>query len=409
MMNQEQMKNIYKRANISDSGAIERIKDCEFLAKHNATFMDAKSNKGFGGGVFIEGGMFDGYQKPIVAADSKEAAKIVGKMMDSIFEVPQFNLASSGVPEPLTTVWTAKMIKQIFKTTTLSQITGSWQQGVPGVTDIKIPVMGYDGFSEPYTDYGMAGSSSINTTWVGRTVIQLEQTLTWGDMQQAQFGLAKIDYVTNLREAQSITVAQQQNDIGFQGYSATGAGNAPYIYGIINEPNLNAAISLPADGTIPGTITPTVQWIGKDFNQLCRDFRLLLDGILNTAVGHITLSTKMKLVIPLSAQAALTTPNPIASETFGEFLSKTYKNLEVVVSPNFQASLVTTGVTTGETMVMLMAENEMGEMPYDELFVTKWLGHRPVPMASSIAEKISYILGGVVLKYPLFVSSAYGI
>jgi hypothetical protein len=407
-MNNEQLKSIYKNAMVSDSGASARIADAEFLAKHNATQYDAQSNQGKGGGVFIEGGMFDGYQKPVVVADAKEAVGVVGSMMDSLFEVPAFNPASSGVPQPLTTIWTTRMIEQVYKKTTLSEVAGSWQQGVPGVTDIKIPVIGFEGVSEPYSDFSMSGNSSVNVTWVPRQLIQLEQTLAWGDMQQAQFALAKIEYVTRLREAQSITIAQQQNDIGFQGYTATGAGNSPYIYGIINEPNLNPAISLPADGVVPGTITPTVAWYGKDFNQLCRDFRLLFQALSQTSEGWVSLSTKVKLLLPPSAQTALTTPNPLSSVTFGQFLKETY-NVEIVVCPNFEASLVTTGETTGETLVMLQAQHPNGEMPYDELFVTKWLGHRPVPMASSVAEKVSYILGGCILKYPFLVTTAYGV
>lgn len=411
-MNEDFVKDIYRAIGLNDADINSRIKQSKILANVNP--IGAMEHKG--GGVVTACDNYTGKGfAPIVVKDMYESAQIrkaienMGATRVGDVDTFAFNIPSSGVPLPLLTIWTTRMIQAMYKTTTLAKLAGSWQQGSPGVQEVKIPTIAFDGNPNIYSDKSMNGTTSLNVNWVTRNIGYFEETMEWGDMQQAQFALAKIDYVNKLRESLSITVGQWQNDLGFQGYTGIPDGDSPQLFGILNEPNLNPAISLPADGQIPGTATPTTEWSGKTFNQIVRDIRLLISEVVLNAAGNASIDSKFRMCIPPSAEVALTTPNPISSETVREYLTKTYKNMEIVTTPNFEAALVTTGATTNQTVVMFMFQHPDGEWPYDELFVTKWQGHRPVPMASSIAEKISWGLGGVILKYPLLVSYAYGV
>lgn len=406
-MNETLLGKLYASAGIPLSSINARIGDAQMLTRVNH-----KNEVSRGGGIWFGNG--EATSLPVIAKDSHEQKQLV-KIMASDASYLQdadtsvFNLTSSGVPQALTTVWTSRMIEQLYKKMTLKLIAGDWQQGAPGVTDVKIPVMAFAGAADVYDDFSMNGKTSVNVNWVSRQIGYFEQVLNWGEMQQAQFGLAKIDYANRLREAMTISVSQQQNDIGFQGYTGVPNTDQPQLYGVLNEPNLNAAVTLPADGVIPGTLTPTISWMGKDFNQICRDIRLIIAQALAQCEGQINLNTKGVFGLPPSSFAALSTPNPISSQTVIEFLKGAYPNIEFVQIPNFEASMVVSGVTTNQTVGMLLFAHPNGEMPYDELFVTKWQGHRPMPMASAISEKISYGLGGVILKYPFLVVYTYGI
>lgn len=401
---------LYQAIGLNQAQIDSRFRQAAMLTKQNGY----KSFDKTGGGLQVAYDTMSGTSlAPIIAKDQAEASLIRqayeslgGRAADDTYA---FNIPSSGVPLPLLTIWTTRMIEQLYKTMTLSKLAGSWQQGAPGVQEIKIPTIQFAGQVGIYDDMSMNGGTSINTNWVTRNIAYFEESLVWGDMQQAQYGIAKIDYANKLREAMTITISQFQNDLGFQGYTGIPAADNPHLFGILNEPNLNAAVTLPVDGQVPGTLTPTAAWTGKDFNQLCRDFRLLVGQVLQQAEGHVDLNTKGIMGLPPSAFVALSTPNPLSSVTFIEFLKDAYPNIEIVQVPNFEASMVTTGVTTGQTVVMLLFQHPNGEMPYDELFVTKWQGHRPIPQASSISEKVSFGLGGVILKYPLLVTYAYGV
>lgn len=404
-MNKSQIEILYQMAGMSSDAISKRFEQAQRLIHANS--IGARTGKG--GGVYLAGDSWndEGSAMPIIAKDIAEADALVNTLKDS--DTYQFNIPSSGIPQPLTTIWTSRMIEMLYKTRTLNEIAGAWQQGAPGVTDIKIPVMQYSGVADVYSDLSMNGSTSLNFNWVSRQIAYFEQSIVYGELQQAQFGLIKIDYSNRLREATAEIIAQAQNDIGFQGYTGIPSTSQPHIFGILNEPNLNAAISLPNDGVIPGTSTSTTAWMGKDFNQIVRDFRLIIAQALSQAEGHATLKTKGKFGLPPSSFAALTTPNPISSVTVLQYMKEAYPNIEFVMIPNFEASMVTTGTTTNQTVGMLLFQHPNGEMPYDELFVTKWQGHRPVPMGSAINEKISYALGGALLKYPFLVTYCYGI
>lgn len=409
-MNRELVKDIYRKIGLNEEAINARLSQSDIVSKCNS---DPYAKRG--GGVQVAYDNATGtYSQPLIVKDLEEASqvrKVVENMKALAVDTDTyaFNIPSNGVPLPLLTIWTTRMVEQLYKKVTLSQLAGSWQQGAPGVQEIKIPTMSYAGNTALYSDVSMNGSASINVDWVNRNILYFEQSLVWGDMQQAQFGLAKIDYVNKLREAMSITVSQFQNDLGFQGYTGISSSSLPHLFGILNEPNLNSAISLPADGVLPGTTTPTTAWYGKDFNQIVRDIQLLIRQVMLQTEGHANIDGRFILALPPSAEAALATPNPISSKSVREYLKETFKGIEIVITPNFEASLNTTGATTNQTVVMVLFEHPNGEMPYDELFVTKWQGHRPVPMASSISEKISYGLGGVILKYPYLVSYAFGV
>ena len=409
-MNRELVKDIYRQIGLNEQSIDARLTQADMLNKFNNNPYEKR-----GGGVQVAYDSYTGTShSPLIVKDLEEATKVrkalenMGAMATDT-DTYQFNIPSSGVPEPLLTIWTTRMIEQLYKKTTLSRLAGSWQQGTPGVQVIKIPTIAFNGNPSLYSDYSMNGTTSVNVDWVTRSIGYWEQSLVWGDMQQAQFGLAKIDYVNKLRESMSITVSQFQNDLGFQGYTGIPSTDNPQIFGILNEPNLNPAISLPADGQIPGTLTPTTAWTGKTFNQIVRDVQLLVKQVMTQAEGHANIDGKFILALPPSAEAALATPNPLSSVSVRQYLKEAFKGIEIVIVPNFEASLVTTGQSTNQTVGMVLFQHPNGEMPYDELFVTKWQSHRPVPMASSISEKISYGLGGVVLKYPFLVSFAYGV
>ena len=347
-----------------------------------------------------------GDRQILIANDSNEAKKLCNNLpsvgLDSTYGIP-----STGVPAPFTTIFSTQMIKQLFKATTLSKITSPWQQGVYGIEEAKIPTSQISGSSALYSDVSMNGHTSLNFNWLSKKIIYLENTLNYGELQTAQFDLAKIPYVQTLREGTATLISQNQNDIGFNGFSTGLSSEDKKIFGLINDPMMPATLTLPKDGIVPGSQTTTTAWSGKTFMQIVRDIRLLMSSIVKKTVGHIDYAnTRMLLVIPSEAYVALSTPNEISGKTVIEFLNETYKKLEIIQCPNFESEIS----TDDTTLIYLMAEHpDTKELPVAELFVNKWYGHRPVPRSSSISEKVSYAMGGVVTKYPFLIARATGV
>lgn len=403
----------YTGVRLSDSEISGRLSEIESLIKVNERPTTYKSNSGSGFGInFGETALLNnnsGWKKfPILARDSAEADALAMVLRDDA-QVPAYNIPSSGVPQPATTIYVSQPIKEIYKATRLKDLASDYQQGVFGVTDVKIPVRVTGGVSSLYDDLSTGGNSTVNYNWVPRQVQYWEQSLIYGDMQQAIFSLAKLDYVSDVRDAMAISIAQQQNDIGFNGWSGSGK-NAVYfsIYGILNEPNLPPAITLPADGQIPGdqSLAPTSKWIGKNYYQITRDILLLVNDVLTRLVGHMSLKdVKGTLSIPPSANAWLGYTNTVG-QTVAEWISSTLPGLRLVTTSNFETTLTS---VTNSVIMLAVNHPQTGEKPFRELFVTKYQAHRPFVQSTAVIEKVSYGLGGVVCVYPICVSYAYGV
>ncbi len=399
--NERFVADIFSRMGLSESEINKRLMTSRLLTNTNSIGADSaicKSGKGVGCGFDLMNGAT--YFAPVVVADDMEARAFRSLLVDA--DTAVFNPASSGAPLPLLTIWTNKQIHQIFKAMKLKALAGDFQQGTFGVRQIKVPVIGAVGSVVPYDDLSMNGDNDYNVTYVTRNIAYFETSLNYGELEIAEWSLSKLDAVGMKRNARdTVTIPQFQNDLGFNGYSAV---SYPAIYGILNEPDLNPFITLPADGTIPGTTTKTTAWSGKDYSQILRDIQLLWNDVLLRSLGKVDTNSKAKLCYPPSVEAALLT-STVFGITVKEQLKKQYPGLEFVSVPNFEASLN----SSNQTVVMLLLENPAtGEMPFQELFTIKYMAHRPVPMASSMAEKVSMGLGGVMLFYPLYVSGAYG-
>ena len=397
---------------LSDAEIRGRIKDIELLTKTNEPTIKIGDSVGYGLSINKDNNIFSSGSSinfPIIARDSEEA-RALAKVMDDT-QTPQFNINSSGVPQPFTTIYTSQVIKELYKKTALKEIAGDAQQGVWGVTDVKFPVRITGGLSQLYSDISIGGQSVVNYNWVARQVQYWEQSLVYGEMQQATFSLAKIDIVSDLREAMAESIAQQQNDLGFYGWAPNG-GNAGYfsLFGILNEPNLAPAITFPNDGTIIGTTTATTSWAGKTFAQIQRDIRLLIVDLVKRSTGWVRLDTiKGKLVLPPSIEPYLSMTTDYGYSV-RQWMKDFIPNITVVTTVNFESSTIIPQNPNSTNAVMLLVEHpKTGEMPFKEIFVTKLQGFRPFVQSTALVEKVGYGLGGVILFYPYLVSYAFGV
>jgi hypothetical protein len=382
----------------------KRISTARALIKVNASdsASSRKNTSGQGAGCAYNSLGDRSYQMPVVVADEMEAENFK-QMWAMDADTPVYNLPSSGAPLPALTIWTNQTVKQIFKEITLKELAGDFQQGTFGTRQVMVPTQGGTGFVAPYDDYSMNGDNGYNVDYVVRNIGYFETTVSYGELEMAQWSQAKMDAVGMKREQRdTVTVPQFRNDLGFNGYTAI---DKPALYGILNEPNLPPAITLPADGENPTSLTPSTAWMDKDYSQILRDIGLLWQNVLLKGLGTVNLDTKAKLAVPPSVMPALLKITQFGI-TVREALKQQYPNMEIIATPNFEASLN----DSDNTVVMLLLEHpKTKQMPFVELYSTPYMGFRPLVMSSAMSEKVAMGLGGVMLFYPIYVSYAYGV
>ncbi|AXH73686.1 MAG: capsid stabilizing protein [Caudoviricetes sp.] len=327
----------------------------------------------------------------VFVADSAAEMRAIVKVLAN--DDVMFNQTSNGVPNYFSTLYVNKIIPQVYKATQIEKMAPNWQIGVPLVTtDLKFPTMGFNGETQIYDDLSSGGSTSINTNWVPRSISRLFffRSIFFGIRRGLILIVVFFDYVSRMREAVAINLAQTRNDIGFYGYQGIDG-----VYGLINDPSLNATIQFPLG------VSGSRAWSRKTYIEIIADFFLLYSELATNAAGNIDTTTPMVFGVPTSAWTALyEKQNALGSMNVMTYLRQTFPALEIIQVPNYEASL--TGTTT---LCQLIVKTFDGIDTVNNIFNSLYYSHGAVRVESSTREKISVGYGGCFVARAMGVST----
>lgn len=332
----------------------------------------------------------------MIFKDTNAANQFTKMAMD---DTVQFAAPSNGTIPYFTTIWTNKLIKQLLQTTASRKLTHEFQQGQWATTNIKLPTLAYLGQSAPYADFGGAGNTSVNTNWVDRETVRLQRTITYGDLAVAQMSMGKIDYVAALREALANLVALDQDEINFFGYSGIN------VFGMLNDPNLNATIPAPASAANPSS----GQWIYKTFTEIIFDINTMVNAIVARAGGNAdSYNDKFYLALPPAVVTYLNDPNSFGVNSVKAYIQNTYPNMEIVQAQFLQGSGSPIGASNPNYALMIW-ERLGGQECVLNAFSSLWNSHGVVREISYFNEKISYTVSGSIVTMPAGVQIMSGV
>lgn len=317
----------------------------------------------------------------IIAKNSQHALSIIDKFQDDAYSI-----TSQGVPSYLTTVWTNKFYEVVTRKTIFEEISHSFQQGMLGITNIKIPTISYASNYSLYSDLGAQGDTSINLNWVDRQVVYFERLLVYGDMSVAQMSLGKIDYIGELRAGVMRQIKLHQDAIGFFGYSAN-----MNIYGLLNDPSLYPTITAGQKSAGGGS---TLWQYGTFFENIA-DVISLRQAITSRAGGNDDDDVVMHLLVATSAWQYLMITSPLGNITVKDWIQAQYPKMKIHKAPLLQGTGNPIGSATPNLLV-LVYEKLAGQECLLNSFVTLYNSHGVHRQISSFQEKISYGLGGAI-------------
>lgn len=332
----------------------------------------------------------------MIFKDTNAANQFTKMAMD---DTVQFAAPSNGTIPYFTTIWTNKLIKQLLQVTASRKLTHEFQQGQWATTNIKLPTLAYLGQSAPYADFGGAGNTSVNTNWVDRETVRLQRTITYGDLVGAQMSMGKIDYLAALREALANLIALDQDEINFFGYSGIN------VFGMLNDPNLNATIPAPASAANPSS----GQWIYKTFTEIIFDINTMVNAIVARAGGNAdSYNDKFYLALPPAVVTYLNDPNSFGVNSVKAYIQNTYPNMEIVQAQFLQGSGSPIGASNPNYALMIW-ERLGGQECVLNAFSSLWNSHGVVREISYFNEKISYTVSGSIVTMPAGVQIMSGV
>ena len=240
---------------------------------------------------------------------------------------------------------------------------------------MQFPVEEYAGDVTPYNDYQNGVTTDVNYEFPVREQLRFQTTLTFGDLEAEKASSAKIGLINAKQRASAEIIAQESNR--FYLYGVQGKK----IYGLLNDPNLNATIS-PIN-IAPSGQTGITTWTDKMSSQP--------STFANTPM-ILALSNKM---LPY-----LNTPNSFGL-TAAKMIKDNFPNIEIIALPELSTS-------AGER-VLLEVPELMGVSTVDCCYSDKYRLGRLVAKTSSYEQKAISTTWGAVVKRPSLIATMLGI
>lgn len=254
-------------------------------------------------------------------------------------------------------------------------------------------MMEMTGVTEPYSDYGQAGTSGVNYEWAYRKQYIFQTLIQYGDLEQAVTAAAKINIAADKQRSAANIIDVEANRFDLLGVAGL------EIYGALNDPNLLAAIT-PIPVTPPGGSTTSVKWADKSTKQIYEDVLKLYRQLVSQAGGWIDQDTLLTLAMSPELSVYLGTATDF-NVSVQDMLNRYFRNLRIVTLPELSSA------TAGETMMMIAREVQ-GQRTGELAFGEKIRAGRIVPDVSSYKQKYSSSTYGAIIYLPFAIAQMTG-
>jgi len=275
--------------------------------------------------------------------------------------------SNAGIPQFLTTVIDPKFIEVYTAPLNATKIAKEELKGDWTKMTWEFPIVEATGMVASYDDYSTAGEANFQVNWVPRQSYLFQTQTEWGELELERAGLAKIDAANRKNLASAKVMAEFMNTMYFYGFS--GLQN----YGLLNDPNLPAAIS-------PLQVSSNYLWSLKDALGVYGDIQLMVQTLINQTSGMVTMESAMKLAMSPSLSVNLTKVTQY-NVSVADMLKKNFPHLEVVTAVQY--------ATASGNLLQLIADELNGDEVVTTAFNLKVRAHAVVRDSSSFKQKKS--------------------
>lgn len=294
---------------------------------------------------------------------------------------------TAGVPAVLTAYVDPKVIDILLAPTNAREIFGEAKMGDWTTDTAVFKTVEEVGETTPYSDYGNGATADVNVNFPTRQNYIYQTHIRYGERERAVMSRALIDLASQKQIAAANIINRDANKFYLYGV----AGKE--IYGLLNEPNLPAAIT-------PGNVGGATLWSAKDSIAIYNDVLALAGELFANSQGRITADSDLVLVVPPAVNVRLGTASQY-NVSVKDMLEKYFTNIKFVVLPEL--------ATTSGNNVMLVARRIDG-LPTAQLAFSEKMRALPLVQNTSSWEQ-KFVAGtyGCVLMRPFGVAVMAGV
>lgn len=295
---------------------------------------------------------------------------------------------NNGVPAFLTNLLDPEVVRILVTPMKAAQIYGETKKGDWVTLSTQFPVVESTGEVSSYGDYSNNGSSGANVNWVPRQSYQFQTVSQWGERELELYGLAKINYASEINAASALVLSKFLNKSYFFGIANL------LNYGLLNDPSLIAPI-LPTVKTAGGYTwaVATAQEIYNDVLALFAQLQTQMQGLVPDMDAKMTLALSPVLAVSLKKVS-------IYNVTAEQTIKENFPNLTIETAPEF-------ALQAGQLMQLILEDVDGIKTTYTA-FTEKMRAHPVIPDLSSWKQKKSAGTWGGICRRPICIAQMQG-
>ena len=320
-------------------------------------------------------------EKGIIFDNAKDF--ISDKVSDAMITTP-----NAGVPAVLTAYVDPAVVRILTAVRNAREIFGEVKKGDWTTSSAIFKAVEHTGRTEAYTDYGNDGNAEVNVVYPERDNYVYQTTIRYGELEMAVMGRAALNLASEKQISAANIIDVDANKFYLKGV----AGKR--IYGLLNDPNLNASIS-------PNTVrTSVVLWSAKTTIEIYDDCIKLFSELATNSNGRITEKSPLVFAAPPAIMVLLSKSTDFGISVM-DMLKKYFTDISFVTLPELYAS---------STNSILMAAKEVDGSPVAQLaYSDKMRAFQLIPEGSSYRQKFCAGTYGCILLRPFAVQIMTGV
>jgi hypothetical protein len=307
----------------------------------------------------------------------------------------EFNDPSNAVLSYQTSAYLNTFVRQITQKLAFDEIAKPLQQGNFETENFIIPTIAHQGFTSQYDDYTVAGQVGFTPNFPNRNVYRLQTTIQYGDLEVATWSAAKIDAISEKREAAALIINQDINTINFYGLQSFNGIVGKKVYGILTDPNLLPSIACPQ------------RFKDSDAIQIIQFLQTMFSNISSRASNRVRVSSDQDIILAMTPQDEtwFMTPNTLMTNSvYGYLKANLFPKLKIVTAIQYQVG----DGSSGNKMQMIIPKIN-NQNTIRGLFTYRFKAHRVEVNSTNIQQVFSAGIGGELLALPALVETATGI
>lgn len=294
---------------------------------------------------------------------------------------------NTGIPAYLANFLDPEVVRVLVQPMKSEEIYGSTKKGDWTTLTTQFPVVESTGEVSSYGDWNNNGSSGMNVNFVPRQSYHFQTVSQWGERELEIYGLAKLNYVSEVNVASTLVINKFHNYVNF--FGVTGL----QLYGGLNDPNLIAAIT-PSTKAAGGTT-----WAVATAQEIYNDVKLLFKQLQTQLAGLTDVDAKMTLAISPTLAVNLLTVSAF-NITAEQTIKQNFPNLRIVTAPEYS--------TVSGELAQLILDSVDGVATSYTAFTEKLRMHPIIPQLSAFQQKKSAGTWGTVFRRPVAISQMIG-